>query len=64
MKRLRMLFTVVFLVALGAGVALAQSYPSRPVRMVLTMPAGPSLDVIARLIANKLTEAWKQPVLV
>ncbi|MBI2318371.1 MAG: tripartite tricarboxylate transporter substrate binding protein [Betaproteobacteria bacterium] len=32
--------------------------------MVLTMPPGPSLDIIARLIANKLTEAWKQPVVV
>ena len=32
--------------------------------MVLTMPPGPSLDIITRLIANKLTEAWKQPVVV
>jgi len=32
--------------------------------MVLTMPPGPSLDIITRMIANKLTEAWKQPVVV
>ncbi len=64
MKRLLRIFPVVLLVVFGASSVLGQSYPSRSVRMVLTMPAGPSMDVIARLIATKLTEAWKQPVLV
>lgn len=64
MKKLWRVFPVLLLVAFGAGGVLGQSYPSKPVRMVLTMPPGPSLDMIARLIANKLTEAWKQPVVV
>lgn len=64
MKRLWSVFPVVLLVAFSASSVLGQSYPNRTVRMVLTMPPGPSMDVIARLIANKLTEVWKQPVVV
>lgn len=64
MKKFWGLFAVLLLVAFGTNGVLGQTYPSRPVRMVLTMPPGPSLDIIARLIAAKLTEAWKQPVLV
>ena len=64
MKKFWGLFAVLLLVAFGTNAVLAQTYPSKTVRMVLTMPPGPSLDAIARLIAAKLTEAWKQPVVV
>lgn len=64
MKKLWGLLAVLLFGAFGANGVLGQTYPSRTVRMVLTMPPGPSLDVIARLIANKLTEAWKHPVVV
>jgi tripartite-type tricarboxylate transporter receptor subunit TctC len=50
--------------AFGAGVAPAQSYPSKPVRFVVTYPAGGSSDVMARIIGKKLTELWGQQVLV
>ncbi|MBI2315816.1 MAG: hypothetical protein HYU75_01935 [Betaproteobacteria bacterium] len=63
MKRMSRLFSVMLLVALGAGNVLAQSYPNKPVRLVLTMLGG-SMDISARMIAQKLTETWKQPVLV
>ena len=48
------------------GVALnaaAQSYPAKPIRMILPYPAGGPVDIIARPIAQKLTEAWGQPAL-
>lgn len=64
MKKFWGLLAVLLLVAFGTSGVFAQTYPSKPVRMVLTMPPGPSLDIITRLIANKLTEAWKQPVVV
>ena len=64
MKKFWGLLAVLLLVAFGPDGVFGQTYPSRPVRMVLTMPPGPSLDIITRMIANKLTEAWKQPVVV
>jgi tripartite-type tricarboxylate transporter receptor subunit TctC len=64
MKPMSSFFAVMLLVALGAGNVVAQSYPNKPVRLVLTMPPGPSMDIIARVIAAKLTQAWNQPVLV
>ena len=42
----------------------AQSFPARPVKLVVPFPAGGPLDVTGRLIAQKLTEAWGQSVVV
>ena len=64
MKWLWRLFPVVLLGGLAACNALAQSYPSRTVRFVLPMIPGGQMDTVTRLIAQKLTEAWKQPVIV
>ncbi len=40
------------------------SWPTRPVRVVVPAPAGSSLDIIARLLADKLKDRWGQPVVV
>jgi tripartite-type tricarboxylate transporter receptor subunit TctC len=42
----------------------AANYPSRAIRIVVPFPAGGPSDVLARIIAQKLSEDWKQPVLV
>jgi len=44
--------------------AWAQTYPSRPVRLVVTTPAGGSPDIIARLIGQWLSERLGQPIVV
>ena len=50
--------------ALGCASAVAQGYPSRPVRLIVPYPPGGPLDIMARAIGQKLTEAWSQPVVV
>jgi tripartite-type tricarboxylate transporter receptor subunit TctC len=44
--------------------ALAQSYPSKPIRMIVPFPAGGATDIVARLVAQKFSEAWGHQVIV
>jgi tripartite-type tricarboxylate transporter receptor subunit TctC len=46
------------------GNALAQSFPSKPVRLIVTYPPGGSSDLMARVFGQKLSEVWGQQVLV
>jgi len=50
--------------ALGAGAAQAQDYPTRPVSLIVPYPAGGGVDTVGRVIANKLSEGLGQQVLV
>ena len=48
---------------LAAG-AWAQDWPAKPVRVIVPAPAGSSLDLIARTLADRLRVIWKQPVVI
>ncbi len=51
------------LAALAALPAAAQSYPGRPIRVIIGFSAGSGVDVSARIIGQKLNESWGQPVI-
>jgi tripartite-type tricarboxylate transporter receptor subunit TctC len=59
-----------FLLALAAAASSfasaqgAAEFPSRPVRIVVGFPPGGSSDVSARLVAERMSEEWKQPVII
>jgi tripartite-type tricarboxylate transporter receptor subunit TctC len=50
--------------ALPATPALAQAYPAKPVRFLMTAPAGSSIDVIGRILADKIRDPLGQAVVV
>ena len=54
----------VVIASLLAGMSFAQTYPSRPIRLIVGFPPGGGNDVVARLVGAKMQEAWSQPVVV
>lgn len=52
------------LLALTASLAHAQDYPSKAVRIVVPFPAGGTTDILSRAIGQRLTEQWKQPIVI
>ena len=66
LQLLRAIVSVLLVCALLAhgSAALAQSYPSKPVRFLSGQPPGGATDFFARMVAQKLNETWKQPVII
>ena len=59
---IRLLMTLC--IAMNLGTAAAQTYPSKPIRLVVGYGPGGVADITARLVAQKLTESMGQPVIV
>jgi len=59
---LRVLLPTLAAAVLCCGQAAAQTYPARPIRIVVPFPPGGAADLLSRLIGQKLTEAWGQTI--
>lgn len=62
----RVRFTNPLLAALivASGAALADDFPSKPARIVVPIGPGSSMDIVGRVLAQKLNESWGEPVIV
>src|SRR5918993_218809 len=63
MTRIRSIALAV-LAVLAVSPVLAQQYPVRPIRWIVPVPAGSTTDIVTRLVAQKMSEAWGQQVVV
>lgn len=63
MKRIAVICCGFLLISLGHTVV-AQTYPVKPIRMIVPFPPGGTSDIIGRTLGQKLTEAWSQQVIV
>ncbi|HKQ27705.1 MAG TPA: tripartite tricarboxylate transporter substrate binding protein [Burkholderiales bacterium] len=52
------------LLALFVGSAVAQTYPAKPIRLMVPFPPGGSTDIVARIVAQKLTAQLGQPLVI
>jgi len=63
-RRIMAAVFAVVLAALAAPSPAAETYPNKAVRVIVPFPAGGPLDVVARAIGQKLSDAWGQPVII
>ncbi len=57
-------FVATAALALAPRLAAAQTFPAKPVRLIVPYPPGGGTDIVARLVAPRLGERWKQTVIV
>jgi tripartite-type tricarboxylate transporter receptor subunit TctC len=62
MRNSKWLAMIVF--ACGANAAEPQTYPAKPVRLIVPAAPGSFPDVVARMLGERLGNTWRQPVLV
>ena len=60
----RILLLAFAVLNLAPAAALAQAYPNKPIRYIVSFPPGGTSDVVARIVAQKLTEALGRQVVV
>lgn len=63
-RRSALLAAALLGISLGGPAAAQSAYPTKPIRLICPFPPGGTTDVVARLVAQKLTEAWGQQVVV
>ncbi|MGE3926463.1 MAG: Bug family tripartite tricarboxylate transporter substrate binding protein [Lautropia sp.] len=61
---LRAVTVGLFVLGLPCWVAAAESYPAKPVRMIVPWPTGGTADIVTRVVTQKLETIWGQPVVV
>jgi len=63
-----MIFKLMRLIFIGicslCVLAHAQTYPNKPVKLIVPLTPGSGVDIVARILAKNLSEIWKQPVIV
>ena len=64
MKVAMRIFAVVVGALLTVGTAFGQSWPTKPVKLVVPFTAGSATDILARAFGQKLSEMWAQPVVI
>src|SRR5271166_707557 len=64
LKRLTLPLCLLASVGLGLSPAMAADYPTRAIKMVVPFAPGGGTDVLGRIIAQRLSEQWGQPVVV
>jgi tripartite-type tricarboxylate transporter receptor subunit TctC len=64
MVRSSLQVVVAFGVGIFATLAQAQTYPSKPIRIIVPAAPGGTTDILARALGQRLTEVWGQPVII
>jgi tripartite-type tricarboxylate transporter receptor subunit TctC len=62
--RLLTIVTGIAATAIPVSASIGQTYPAKAIRIVVPFPAGGTSDILSRAVGQKLTEEWKQPVIV
>jgi len=52
------------LLVIGAGTTQAESYPARPIRLIVPFPPGGSTDLVARVVGQKMADSWGRQVVI
>ncbi len=64
MRRLNLLAAAAVIFAAACGTGVAQTYPSRPITLIVPFPAGGGVDAVARIVAEKLAAGLRQQVVI
>ncbi len=61
---MKLFIGVLSIFAFAASASVAQQYPAKPVRMVIPIGPGSSMDITGRVLGQRMNENWHQPVIV